>query len=107
MFFNRSSSSQTLAPAEANARADLQIIDVRSRQEWKSGHVARAKHIPLDELPNRLGEINQSKPVGFICQSGARSKRAAKLATDAGLEAINISGGMSAWQRAGLASSTR
>jgi hydroxyacylglutathione hydrolase len=107
MFFKRSSSSQTLAPADANTRADLQIVDVRSRQEWKSGHVARAKHIPLDELPNRLGEINQAKPVGFICQSGARSRRATKLAAEAGLDAINISGGMSAWQRAGLPTSTR
>jgi hydroxyacylglutathione hydrolase len=107
MFFKRSSSSQTLAPAEANTRADLQIIDVRSRQEWKSGHVARAKHIPLDELPNRLGELNRGKSVGFICQSGARSKMATKIAAEAGLDAINISGGMSAWQRAGLPTSTR
>lgn len=107
MFFKRSSSSQALTPAEASTRADLQIVDVRGRQEWKSGHVARAKHIPLDQLPNRLGELDRGKPVGFICQSGARSKRAAKIASDAGIEAINISGGMSAWQRAGLPTSTR
>jgi rhodanese-related sulfurtransferase len=107
MFFKRSSSSKTLAPVEARTRADLQIIDVRSRQEWKSGHVARAKHIPLDQLPNRLGELNRAKPVGFICQSGARSKMATKIAAEAGLDAINISGGMSAWRRAGLPTSTR
>lgn len=107
MIFNRSSSSRTLAPVEANRRADLQIVDVRSRQEWKSGHVDRAKHIPLDELPNRLGELDQSKPVGFICQSGARSKKATKIAAEAGLDAVNISGGMPAWQHAGLPTSTR
>jgi rhodanese-related sulfurtransferase len=107
MFFKRSTSSQNLAVAEAKSRADLQIVDVRSRQEWQSGHVPRAKHIPLDELPDRLGEINRGKQVGFICQSGARSRKATRIATEAGLDAINISGGMSAWQRAGLPTSTR
>jgi rhodanese-related sulfurtransferase len=106
MFFKRSSSPPTLTPPDVSARADLQIVDVRSRQEWRSGHVARAKHIPLDQLPTRLGELNRGRPVGFICQTGGRSKLAAKIAAEAGLEAINISGGMSAWQRAGLPVST-
>lgn len=107
MFFNRSSSSKTLAPTEANKRTDLQIIDVRGRQEWKSGHIDRATHIPLDQLPNRLGELDRAKPIGFICQSGARSRTATKIAAKAGLDAINISGGMSAWRRSGLPTSTR
>lgn len=107
MFFKRSRSSQALAPTEANTRADLQIVDVRSPQEWNSGHVARARHIPLDQLPNRLGELNRAKPVGFICQSGGRSQKATKIAAEAGLDAVNITGGMTAWQRAGLPTSTR
>lgn len=100
-FFKRSKSVQTLTPTEANARADLQIIDVRSRQEWNGGHVQRARHIPLDELPGRLSDLH-SGPVAFICQSGMRSQRAAKMAAAAGVDAVNINGGMAAWQREGL-----
>lgn len=107
MLFKRSKSSPSLSPAEANARTDVQIIDVRSRQEWQSGHVARAKHIPLDQLPGRLNELNSAQPAAFICRSGARSKVAAKLAAQAGVDALNINGGMLAWQRSGLPTTAR
>lgn len=106
MLFNRSK-SHSLSPAEASTRTDLQIVDVRSRQEWQGGHAPRAMHIPLDQLPTRLTELDRGRPIGFICQSGARSKMATKIAAEAGLEAININGGMLAWKRAGLATSTR
>lgn len=107
MLFKRSQTSQSLSPSEAAARTDVQIVDVRSRQEWQTGHAPRAKHIPLDQLQARLGELNQNRPVAFICQSGARSKTATKIARQAGIDAININGGMSAWQRAGLPTSNR
>jgi len=107
MLFNRSQPAQSLSPGEANARADVQIVDVRSPKEWQAGHIPRAKHIPLDQLTNRMGELDSAQPVAFICQSGARSKMAIKLARQAGLDAININGGMLAWQRDGLPASTR
>lgn len=105
MLFSRSRATRSLTAREAGERADLQIVDVRSRQEWRTGHAPRARHIPLDELPGRLSELPSDQPVAFICQSGARSQRAAKLATQAGLQAINIQGGMLAWTRAGLPTS--
>lgn len=104
MLFRRKPSS--LSPREASTHPDLQIVDVRTVQEWRSGHVPEAKHIPLDELPGHLGELEVGQPVAFICQSGARSKRATKIACHAGLDAINIDGGMLAWQRAGLPTSS-
>ncbi|MHB8658475.1 MAG: rhodanese-like domain-containing protein [Solirubrobacteraceae bacterium] len=107
MLFKRTRASQALSPTEVNLRTDVQIVDVRSRREWQSGRVSRAKHIPLDQLPGRLEELDRAQPVAFICQSGARSKMATKLAAQAGLDAININGGMSAWQRSGLPTSTR
>lgn len=107
MFFKRSQTSHNISPSEAAARSDIQIVDVRTTQEWQSGHAPGAKHIPLDQLRGRLGELNHGRAVAFICQSGTRSKMARKIAGQAGLEAINISGGMSAWQRAGLPTSTR
>jgi hydroxyacylglutathione hydrolase len=107
MLFTRSRDAQTITPRAATERGDLQIVDVRSGQEWRTGHAPQAKHIPLDELPNRLSELTGAQPVAFICQSGARSKMATKIARQAGLDAINIGGGMLAWKRAGLPTSSR
>ena len=100
-------SARTLSPTEAHARADVQIIDVRSRTEWRTGHAPRARHIALNELPGRLAELDRSRPVAFICQSGVRSAHAVRLAKRSGIEAMNIAGGMRAWQRAQLPTSKR
>jgi len=101
MFFTKRA-ERRLDPAEAHARGDLQIVDVRSRQEWTSGHIPKARHIPLDQLQARLAEIDRNRPVAFICQSGVRSRQAARLARRAGLDAFDIAGGMRAWVQAGL-----
>lgn len=107
LFTRRQAAVQTLGAPEAAARDDVQIVDVRTRGEWLGGHVPGARHIPLDQLPGRLGELNRDKPVAFICQSGSRSKLATKLAGQAGFDAINIRGGMLNWERAGLPTSSR
>lgn len=79
-----------------------QLIDVRESNEWKSGHVPGAKHIPLGSLEGRLKTIAQEKPVMVICQSGMRSAQAAKILASKGFDVSNVSGGMVAWKRAGL-----
>lgn len=96
-----------LTPREASARDDLQIVDVRTDREWREGHIPGATHIPLDQLPGRLSELDRAKTVAFICHSGARSELATELAAGAGMEARNIDGGMLAWQRAGLPTTTK
>ncbi len=106
MLFTRQKAT-SLSPMEASARPDLRIVDVRTPQEWRSGHIPKARHIPLDELSGRLGELKGDQPVAFICQSGARSKLATKLARQAGLDAVNIDGGMLAWKQAGLPTKPR
>lgn len=56
------------------------ILDVRTRREWDKGHIHNTKHIPLDELKNRVGEIKKlNKPVITCCASGTRSAKAAKF----------------------------
>lgn len=55
------------------------ILDVRTQREWDKGHIENAKHIPLDELRNRVGELKKlNKPVITCCASGARSAKAAE-----------------------------
>jgi len=93
--------------AEAERRAstgEVILVDVREKSEWKAGHAPMARHLPLGGLDERsLTELRKKgKPVAFICQSGGRSGSACGRARQAGVEAINVKGGMGAWKRAGL-----
>lgn len=66
-----------------------QIIDVRTPDEFRGGHVKGAVNIPLDRLHGQLGKIDKSKAVITCCRSGARSGMAADLLKNAGYEAYN------------------
>ncbi|HEX6499795.1 MAG TPA: rhodanese-like domain-containing protein [Micromonosporaceae bacterium] len=79
------------------------LVDVREPYEWQAGHAPTARHIPLGQLPSRLGELPAGRPVVTVCRSGTRSKRAAALlAAEDGRQVFNLGGGMSAWAREGL-----
>ena len=59
---------------EVKERADeLQIVDVRSPEEWEEGHIPGAIHIFLPELKKRAGELVKKKPVAVYCDSGYRA----------------------------------
>ncbi len=107
MFWNRSRSAVTeVAPAEAHQRLSQGegiLVDVREPHEWRAGHAAGARHIPLRELPGRIAELRADQPVFLICAVGGRSRSAAELLQDAGFSApINVRGGTAAWQGAAL-----
>jgi rhodanese-related sulfurtransferase len=88
---------------DITAGNDIQIIDVREADEWRTGHIRQARHIPLGELGQRASEIDPSRPVVFVCRSGNRSEYATQALRQAGYDqAVNLTGGMLAWQRAGL-----
>ena len=89
--------------AAALSEGKLMLVDVRNAEERTEGYVAGSLHIPLDELPGRLGALPSGQPVAFVCRSGARSSRAARAAAKQGTQALNLRGGMLAWQKAGLA----
>ncbi len=102
MLFRRTPS---LSPNEAAVRlrrGELQLVDVREPAEVAQGRVEGARHIPLGQLAGRLGELDRDRQVAFLCRSGARSARATRTAAGAGLDAVNVSGGVIAWSRAGL-----
>ena len=81
------------------------VIDVRSADEFATGHLRDAKNIPLADLSSRIGELdkNRVKTVIVVCQSGARADRAARQLKTAGFEDIySLDGGIAAWSAAGL-----
>lgn len=81
-----------------------QLIDVRTVQEFKQGHLPQAINIPLDELDKKLSKISKSKPVIMVCASGARSGRATQQLQKAGYENVqNLKGGTTRWRMAGHA----
>ena len=80
-------------------REKAQIVDVRSPEEFSTGHLIGAKNIAMDMLESSLGKaINDKKrPLILVCASGVRSQRAQKIATKLGFEqAHSLSGGTTA-----------
>jgi rhodanese-related sulfurtransferase len=74
-----------------------QLIDVRADHEWEAGRIAGAKHVPLPELPQRTGELDQDQPVVVYCRGGNRSSMATAALTDAGFEAVKLTDGIVGW----------
>jgi rhodanese-related sulfurtransferase len=80
----------------------LLLVDVREERERARGFAPGSRHLPFSRLKRRLGELPTDRAVAFICQSGRRSAMAATAARRAGLDAHNVVGGMTAWERHGL-----
>ena len=93
-----------LTPQQAHAlqQDGAVLLDVRSRAELQSGHAVKARNVPLDQLATRLRDVPAGRQIMTICQSGGRSARAAALLSEQGLDVVDVRGGMTAWQRAGL-----
>ena len=69
------------------------LLDTRTVGEYSSGHIEGFANIPVDELRERIGEIEAGKPVYVICQSGLRSYIACRILEANGHEAYNFAGG--------------
>ncbi len=69
------------------------MLDVRTMREYINGHIPDAINIPLDELRERLDELDKSKPVYVNCQSGLRSYIACRILSQQGFDCYNLSGG--------------
>jgi rhodanese-related sulfurtransferase len=81
---------------------DEVLLDVREDDEFAWGRAPLAVHIPLYELPARLAELPDRRPLSVICKVGARSAQATMWLQAQGIEARNVRGGMVAWAQAGL-----
>ena len=83
-----------LADAEKLPRdGSVTLLDTRTVGEYSRGHIEGFKNIPVDELRQRIGEIQQGKPVYVFCQSGLRSYIATRILEGYGFEAYNFAGG--------------
>ena len=69
------------------------LLDTRTPGEFRRGHVEGFRNIPVDELRERLGELDPAKPVYVICQSGLRSYIACRILEGSGFTAYNFAGG--------------
>ena len=84
-------------PAYARG-ADVVLLDVREDAELGLASVSGALHIPMREIPGRLGELAHDKPIVVMCHSGGRSSRVADYLLANGFTAVfNLKGGIDAW----------
>ncbi len=84
----------------------IDLIDVRQPSEFEQVHAEGARLIPLNQLSREavkaVRTTPDSEPVYVICHSGGRSRTASEKLAAAGVKAVNVEGGTSAWQKAGL-----
>jgi rhodanese-related sulfurtransferase len=78
------------------------LLDVREDEEWVAGHVDSAVHIGMGQLLEQIDEVPRDRAVAVICRSGGRSAQVVRYLRASGYDAVNVLGGMQAWQAAGL-----
>ncbi len=78
----------------------LTVLDVREQVEWDAGHIAGSVHIPMMDLPSRIGELPDAQTL-VVCKVGARSARVVGYLAQQGYEAFNLDGGLLEWEGAG------
>ena len=98
-------SVNTLEATQLINRQDALVLDVRNAEDFQRGHILNARNIPLSQIDARLGDIARykAKPVIVACESGNRSGAAAAALRKHGFAPVfSLSGGIAAWQQAGL-----
>ncbi|MEV6394975.1 rhodanese-like domain-containing protein [Streptomyces sp. NPDC051907] len=85
--------------------SDALVLDVREMDEWAAGHVEGALHVPMSDFVARFGEVTEAVAEGgrayVMCRVGGRSAQVTQYLVQQGIEAVNIDGGMLAWEGAG------
>lgn len=96
----------TIAPAELAAwladerRQKPVLLDVREPWEWQAARIEGSRHIPMREVPARLGELDRGQELVAICHHGGRSQQVAMFLEKNGFAKVhNLVGGVDAWSR--------
>jgi len=88
-------------------RRDVVVVDVREPFEWREGHVEGALHLPMLEAIKRLGELPADRPKALMCAGGLRSSTVISALERHGVRNChNVTGGMTAWLKAGFLTTT-
>ena len=88
--------------AAALVDAGALLLDVREPSEWKAGHVAQAWLLPMGRVARQRSDLPHDRQIVVVCRSGGRSAAVAEALRAWGFDAVNLSGGMTAWALAGL-----
>ncbi len=101
------STAQHLSPSDyqtqfAEVNAPYLLVDVRTADEFATGHIHGAVNIPLDTVNDNLSQISRTEPVVVYCHSGNRSAQAVQLLSKAGYTNIYDLGGINAWTSQGF-----
>lgn len=104
--FRRSAGGPWVNTAEATHlinREDALVLDVRDPGEYGAGHILGAKNVPLSRLNDAEVAKRRDRPVIVYCEGGERSSKAiAALKKQGFTRVVNLTGGLRAWQQAGL-----
>jgi rhodanese-related sulfurtransferase len=77
---------------------EVVVLDVRTPEEYQDGHIPNAILIPLQELENKLNDLDKEEPYLVVCRSGNRSAQASEILTSNSFANIyNMAGGMNDW----------
>ena len=97
----------SITPQELEARlaaggAPL-VVDVRTPEEYATGHVPGAINVPVDEVAKRAAELTGRGPLALYCARGPRARAGeAALARAGATDLLHLEGGFTAWEAAGL-----
>jgi rhodanese-related sulfurtransferase len=93
-------SAEELLAVAGTPEAPL-VLDVRSADEYASGHVPGAKNITFDTVGARLDELGSPGEIVVYCESGRRAAKAEAVLEEAGFHVRHLTGDMKAWREAG------
>lgn len=89
--------------SKIDSNENIFILDVRTQGEYVGplGHIDNSKLIPVQELGNRLSELEsiKNKEIIVVCRSGNRSRTGTMILLNGGFHAVNMLGGMKAWNK--------
>ncbi|MDN4523348.1 rhodanese-like domain-containing protein [Fictibacillus fluitans] len=78
---------------------EINVIDVREKEEVEQGMIPGATHIPLGDLPNQYTRLDNNKEYILVCRSGKRSGKACEFLSEKSMNVKNMTGGMLAWEK--------
>ena len=93
-----------ITPSELAQRledGEVQVVDVRTDEEWTETRIAGSRHVVLNDLTGQAEAMDRSRPVVFVCSGGNRSAMAAEAFRTAGFDARSLEGGLKAWAEQG------